>query len=270
MITNTNRENRFDSDARRYAEYLETPDGRLRADLTFTNLLDILPKQTALHVLDVGCGTGATAVRLANLGFHVTFLDSSSAMLALGQQTVVGAGVTDRVAFKLGDASELAEIFQSQPFDVVLCHNLLEYVVDPEAVLRSAKHVMRDSSSILSVLVRNQAGEVLKAALQKGDLNAAENSLNAEWGHESLYGGRVRFFAPEKVESMLKNASLEVFDRRGVRCLSDYLPTTISRSDHYEQIFALEQKIGKRAEFFGVARYLHFMVRKECEPERGR
>ena len=49
-------------------------------------------------------------------------------------------------------------------------------------------------SAILSIVVRNQAGEVVKAAIQVGDLAAAEANLTAEWGFESLYGGRVRLF----------------------------------------------------------------------------
>ena len=55
-------------------------------------------------------------------------------------------------------------------------------------------------SAILSVLVRNRAGEVLKAALLAGDLTAAENHLTAEWGRESLYGGKVRLFTPDSCE----------------------------------------------------------------------
>ena len=33
----------FESDASKYAAYLETPEGRLRADLAFANLQEFLP-----------------------------------------------------------------------------------------------------------------------------------------------------------------------------------------------------------------------------------
>src|SRR5205814_5922521 len=68
---------------------------------------------------------------------------------------------------------------------VILCYNVLEYVDDPNTVLRGAARLLRTSSAIISVLVRNQAGEVLKAALQSGDLAAAEHNLTADWGEES-------------------------------------------------------------------------------------
>ena len=263
MDATTKGQDRFDRDARRYAEYLKTPDGRLRADMTFANLRQFLPSATRLRALDVGCGTGTTSVRLARLGFHVTALDSSRAMLEISEQTVSKSGLTDKVVFKRGDASRLTEIFASQSFDMILFHNLLEYVEDPETVMHGVSRLMRNSSSILSVLVRNQAGEVLKAALGTGDLVAAENNLDAGSGTEGLYGGQVRFFTPRKLEEMLRNASLAIVARRGVRVLSDYLPSKISRSEHYEQILALELKLSERAEFFGMARYLHYIIR--CE-----
>ena len=109
-------------------------------------------------------------------------------MLALAERTIVEDGVSDKITVKRGDATQLAGIFQTGSFDFILCHNLLEYVDDPGAVLRGAARVMRDSSAILSVLIRNQVGEVLKAVLQTGDLAAAEDNLTAEWGEESLYG----------------------------------------------------------------------------------
>lgn len=253
----------FENDASRYAAYLETPEGRIRTDLAFANLQDFLltlPGLKALHALDLGCGTAAAAVRLARRGIHVTLLDSSSTMLALAERAMVEAEVMDKVTVKHGDAARLADTFQTESFDIVLCHNLLEYVDDPNAVLRGAVRLMRDSSAILSVLARNQAGEVIKAALRMGDLAAAEHNLTSDWGQESLYGGRVRLFTPEALEAMLKNASLTITARRGVRVIADYLPAQISRSAEYERIFALERNLGKRREFFSVARYMHCLA----------
>jgi hypothetical protein len=108
--------------------------------------------------------------------------------------------------------------------------------------------------------VRNQAGEVLKAAIQQGDLAAAEKNLTAEWGHESLYGGSVRLFTPENVHAMLMPASLAVTAERGVRVISDYLPPQLSRSAEYERIFELECKLSRRPEFAAVARYTQYLT----------
>ena len=263
MTANADSE-RFQSDANKYAVYLETPEGRLRSDLAFANLQDFLPVRAkdSLCALDLGCGTGAAAVRLARLGIHVTLLDSSPAMLDIAERAAREAGVTAKIALEHGDVVQLANSFHAGSFDVILCHNLLEYVDDPGAVLRGAARALRDSSAILSVLVRNQAGEVFKAAIQAGDLAAATNSLTAEWGQESLYGGRVRFFTSDSLRAMLTEASLAAIAERGVRVLADYLPPRVSRSADYEQIFELERKLGSRPKYAAVARYLHLLARR--------
>jgi len=259
MKTHLQDKSRFAQDASRYAAYLETPGGRLRTDLAFANLQEFLPPPTEgvpLRVLDLGGGTGGAAIRLARLGMQVTLLDSSAAMLKLAERSIAAAGASAQITIQSGDATQLAHIVPARSCDLVLCHNLLEYVDDPCAVLRGAAHAMRNSSATVSILVRNQAGEVLKAALQSGDLAAAEDNLSADWGHESLYGGQVRLFTPETLAALLKSASLTGKAQRAVRALSDYLPSQIARSSEYDRIFALEHKLARRPEFYGVARYL--------------
>lgn len=267
MTANADSE-RFQSGAEKYAAYLETPEGRLRSDLAFANMQDFFPqRKDSLCALDVGCGTGAAAVRLARLGIHVTLLDCSVEMLDIAQRAAREAEVTERIALKHGDTTRLGDLFQGGAFDVILCHSILEYVDDAGAVLRAAAGLLRDSSSMLSVLVRSQAGEVFKAAIQAGDLGAAENNLTAEWGQESLYGGRVRLFTPDSLQAMLKAASLAPISERGVRVLADYLPPRISRSAEYERIFELERKLGSRPEFAAVARYKQYFAHR---PSRAR
>ena len=254
---------RFQSGAAKYAAYLETPEGRLRLDLAFANLQDFLPQDTqSLLALDLGGGTGAIAVRLARLGLRVTLLDASLPMLDFAKRAAREAGVADRLELKHADAAQFDNLFDAESFDVILCHNILEYVDDPCAVLRNAARALRDRSSIISVLLRNQAGEVLKAAIQGGDLAATEHNLTAEWGHESLYGGRVRLFTAESLQAMLLESSLAVTAERGVRVISDYLPPSISRSDEYERIFELERKLGRRPEFAAIARYTHCLAHR--------
>jgi S-adenosylmethionine-dependent methyltransferase len=270
-ITSNSDDERFRADAEKYASYLETREGRLRMDLTFLNLQEFLPVENreSLRALDVGCGTGAMAVRLAQLGPHVTVVDSSFAMLEIAKGTVRKAGLEGKVGFENSTTEELANSFVAGSFDVILCHNLLEYVDDPTSVLAGIASLMRDSSAVFSLLVRNQAGEVFKAALGAGDLTAAENNLGAGWGQESLYGGRVRLFTPEGLETMLERASLTVIAMRGVRVIADYLGPATSCASQYQQVLELESKLGARPEFAAVARYTHCLARRTSQPIEG-
>jgi S-adenosylmethionine-dependent methyltransferase len=258
---------RFQNGADKYAAYLETPEGRLRSGLASANLQDFLvPLQSgrSLRGLDLGCGTGVTAVRLARLGIHMTLLDSSSAMLDIAKRAAREANVEGRIALNHGDSAQVANLFPSGSFDVVLCHNILEYVDDPNSLLSAAAKVLQSDSGILSILVRNWAGEVFKAGVKEGDLGAAERNLTTMWGQESLFSGRVRLFTLDSLQVMTKDASLAVAAERGVRVISDYLPPQISRHEEYERIFQLERKLGSRPEFAAVARYIQVIARHSC------
>src|SRR5215470_1531330 len=187
MKTGAQIDKRFQSEASKYAAYLETSEGRLRLDLAFANLREFLPDgMTSLRALDIGGGTGATAVRLARLGVRVTVLDSSPEMLKLAEGAAIRGNVGEKIALKHGNVDQLESFFQSKSFDLVVCHNVLEYVDDAAVILRGAARVLRNPVSIFSLLVRSQTGEVFKAAIQGGDLAAAEKALTADWGHESL------------------------------------------------------------------------------------
>jgi S-adenosylmethionine-dependent methyltransferase len=206
-------------------------------------------------------------VRLARLGINVTLLDSSPAMLEIAKRAAREAGVGGKIALKHGDADQVANLFPVGSFDIVLCHNILEYVDDPNAVLSAAARVLRSDSTgigILSVLVRSRAGEVLKAGIEAGDLGAAERNLTAVWGYESLLGGRVRLFTWYGLKVMTKGASLAVAAERGVRVISDYLPPQVSRREECERIFELERKLGTRPEFAAVAHYIQIIARHSC------
>ena len=82
-----------------------------------------------------------------------------------------------------------------------------------------------------------------------------------KWEEESLCGGRVRLHPFDSLEAMLKEASLTMIARRGVRTVADYPPPQIPRSAECERIFALERKLGARPEFAAVARYVHCLAR---------
>src|SRR5699024_1819314 len=45
------------------------------------------------NIVDLGCGTGEIAIRLANSGFHITGVDVSSDMLTVAQSKAMQQGV---------------------------------------------------------------------------------------------------------------------------------------------------------------------------------
>ena len=155
----------------------------------------------------------------------------------------------------------MRELFAAESFNVVICHNLLEYTEDPSATVRDIAHVIRKDGAV-SVLVRNRAGEVLKDAVRSGDWKLAAADLTAETVVDSLYGNRLRLFAPADVREMLARAGLEVVGEHGVRVFFDYVGIENPTDETYSQIFELELELGARPEFYAIARYIQVIARR--------
>jgi S-adenosylmethionine-dependent methyltransferase len=261
-------ESRFES-AQEYAAYLQTPEGRLRLDLAWSNLQPFLPSPSAgnnLKALDIGGGTGAMALKLAGVGFDVTVLDKSQAMLAMAESAAAQAGLSHRISMILGDVANLhtGEYAKLEPasFAVIVCHNLLEFVDDVQAILGEIKRLINPASGIVSILVRNRAGEVLKAGIKSGDLDQSAKNLIAETVVESLYGGEARLFNSRDLRDSLSHERLDTIAERGVRVMSDYLPAPLFQDDAgYARVLAFEQRLAEKTEFAAIARYTQLLAR---------
>jgi S-adenosylmethionine-dependent methyltransferase len=249
-------------DADKYSKYLRTYSGGLRSDLAWENLQGFLPDPTVQRrVLDLGGGTGAMSVPLARKEFQVVLLDSSEEMLGIARKEAEAAGVVERISFHHADADQLHELFEAESFDMVVCHNLLEYVTDPSAIVRCISYVLR-KDGIFSLLVRNRSGEVLKAAIKSSDLGLAKQSLSAQTVVDSLYGKPVRVFDRADVIQILAEANLGVVADRGVRVFSDYRDSQESDSETYRLLLELEFALGAHPEFAAIARYVQMIARR--------
>jgi len=89
-------------------------------------LAEWLGDPAGLSILDVGAGTGRTAIPLAGAGASVSACDASDTMLDVARRKARTEGV--EVDFKHCDAMELP--FDDMSFDAVISFRLLLHVVD--------------------------------------------------------------------------------------------------------------------------------------------
>ena len=118
--------------------------------------------RAALDVVDVGAGTGGFAVQLAALGHHVTVVDPSPDALAAARWRAAELGVT--LTAVQGEAGDLAALVGEGAADLVVCHNVLEYVDSPAAAMTAIARVLRPGGTV-SVLAANVVAAVLQRAL---------------------------------------------------------------------------------------------------------
>ena len=135
----------FDDIAEKFSRNIYgTTKGQLRQAILWQDLEPLLAQTGPgpLRVLDAGGGEGQTAIRVAELGHHVTLCDLSAEMVARAQQAARDKGVIDNMHFVQCAAQDIAQHLES-PVDLILFHAVLEWVAEPQEMLRTLWSVLR-------------------------------------------------------------------------------------------------------------------------------
>src|SRR5487761_2482433 len=126
-------------------------------------------------VLDVGCGQGTQALRLASSGCRVTAVDPSSRLLDLCAE----AAVARRLDVELlhGRIEELDELCIGRTFELVCCHGVMMYLADWAKAVRDLGDRLTTCGHI-SITFRNGHVLALRPGL-RGDWAAALAAFDA-------------------------------------------------------------------------------------------
>ena len=128
-----------------YADWRCSALGRITDTLEERLLLDRIGPVRDLRVLDVGCGDGVLATRLAQGGATVTGLDASADMLAAARRRTKAAGVdVDLVEGEAGDPP-----FPAGHFDCVVSVATLCFVHDPRQAIREMVRVLQPGGRLI-------------------------------------------------------------------------------------------------------------------------
>jgi ubiquinone/menaquinone biosynthesis C-methylase UbiE len=162
--------------------------GALDATDEIRDLCQIGPESL---VLDVGCGVGMTATYLAKtIGCHVTGIDLREGMIARSNERAEREGVTDRVSFRVADATALP--FEGDAFDVVMCESVLALVEDQSGVLAEMRRVLKPGGRL----------GVTEAAWMMPPTEELLNQLKSAFGHMEVH-------SPARWRELMEGAGFE-------------------------------------------------------------
>lgn len=111
-------------------------------------LIARLAPRPGQRILDVGCGVGQPAFRLAGAAdVEVVGISISSYQVGRAGERAREQGLADRVSFQHADAAELP--FPDASFDGAWAFESLIHMPDKEKVLREIKRVLRPGSTLV-------------------------------------------------------------------------------------------------------------------------
>lgn len=152
-------------------------------------------------VLEVGCGTGSTALLLADGVMHITASDVSPNMIAVGLEKAREEGVSN-VEFVTADLFD--SVLDGGPYDAVLAHNMLHLLEDAPAAVRRIGGLLKPGGLFISKTVcRPGVGSPLKFRLMKMILPLMQMVGKAPY---------VNFMGIEELEDCIASAGFKILE----------------------------------------------------------
>ena len=152
-------------------------------------------------VLELGCGTGSTALLLAENVAHVTASDISGNMIKVGMEKAAEQNIAN-VSFVQSDV--LGGAIDKGPYDAVMAFNLIHLLEDPEAAVRRVAGLLKPGGLFISKTVCTPgAGLPLKFRIMLLALPLLQ------WLNKAPY---VNFMDIEELEAMIRAQGFEIME----------------------------------------------------------
>jgi S-adenosylmethionine-dependent methyltransferase len=221
-----------------------------------------------LTVLAVGSESGLPAQteplarRLVEAGHDVTLLDAAD-----DEEGAAGADapsslrpITVCLRRRRGTIEAMEWLFDPASFDLVLCHDALEWTPSLAPVVAALARVTRPGGHV-SLLFYNRRSIPLTRAV------AGHFADAREWleRREQYSTARERSHYPrtlEEVGIVVETGGFEVVSEGGLQIVSDLLPDEYRSPEYQAELHALENELRRRPPYVEIARYVHVVGRR--------
>lgn len=165
------------------------------------NVLRLALVKAGDRVLDVGCGNGAMAGRLLDLGCDVVGIDLSEQGIRIAREQYPRG----RFEVMMAD-SDILDHLGEEPFDVVISTEVVEHLYDPGSYLRGCYGALRFGGRfICSTPYHGYLKNLTLSVL---------NAWDSHW-HPSKVGGHIKFWSRTTLSEEMSKAGFLDLGFRG-------------------------------------------------------
>lgn len=203
------------------------------------------------RVLDFGSGDGATAEHFA-VNNDVTAVEPSQEMLKERHQA--------NYKQLVGSLDCLAQT-EDGSFDVVTCHNVLEYVDDRQRYLSELCRVLKPGGT-LSIVKHNRPGRVMQMCVLLNRFDEALHLLDGGNSSAQRFGA-INYY--DDAELLADRYGLSCERCCGLRVFWDLQQNQEiqSQSEWQEKMLSVERAVAEREPYRSIAFFHHLILRKK-------
>ena len=151
-------------------------------------------------VLDLGCGNGFLAGRLADLGCDVVGVEPDEKGIQIASKTY------PKVRFIQADATSLGINDVGRIFDVVVSSEVIKHLFDPAAMIRAAHHLLMPAGLfVVSTPYHGYLKNLVLALANRWDSHHAP--LNS--------GGHIKFWSVSTLKHLMESNGFQVVSWKG-------------------------------------------------------
>ncbi len=242
--------NKFNEDKR-----LKSRHGQVEFFITKFYLEKYLKKYNFKSILDVGAGTGAYSIMLANKGFDVTAVELVKHNLRIIEEK------TKDVKCFLGNAINLKK-FKDNSFDCVLLFGPLYHLFNTEDKLKAlleAKRIVKPNGLIFVSYVTNDYA-IITHGFVDGFINDAikNKEITKDFKIIDNIKNLYSFMTIENINDLNKKSNLKRLKIIGVDGATDYIRPILNKMDEktFNIYLEYQKSISTRKDLIGASSHL--------------
>lgn len=207
---------------------------------------------TDRRILDFGSGNGVTSNYYAKAN-DVTAIEPC-------EEQLNGRACENKYRQLIGSTGKLQD-FEKESFDIILCHNVLEYASDREDIVKEFYRLLKPGG-FLSVVKHNPPGRVMQMAVLLNDFENANRILDGKDGTSRNFG-TIHYYKDDEIAKWCEGFFISRLF--GIRTFWDLQQNQAIQKDAEWQknMIELEMRVSEIEEYRRIAFFHHLIFTKE-------